>query len=80
LLGVFVLGRMTTSRGSDTGNVLAMLAGVAAVLAVRFGINRNGVVIAWPWFTVIGFAVTFALGALSPSLPQPPRGARIGGE
>jgi SSS family transporter len=79
LLGVFVLGRMTTSRGSDTGNVLAMLAGVAAVLAVRFGINRHGVVIAWPWFTVIGFAVTFALGALSPSLPQPPRGARIGG-
>jgi SSS family transporter len=65
LLGVFVLGRVTTSRGSDRGNVIAMLASVVAVLGVKFGVNRNGVVIAWPWYTVIGFAVTFALGALS---------------
>jgi len=67
LLGVFVLGRLTTTRGSDRGNVVAMLASVIAVLAVKFGVNRNGVVIAWPWFTVIGFAVTVALGALSRS-------------
>jgi len=67
LLGVFCLGRLTKTRGSDAGNVAAMLSGVAAVLAVKFGINRKDVVIAWPWFTVIGFAVTFALGALFPT-------------
>jgi phage shock protein PspC (stress-responsive transcriptional regulator) len=67
LLGVFVLGRLTTSRGSDRGNVAAMLAGVLTVLGVRFGLNRDHVVIAWPWFTVIGFGVTFALGAAFPA-------------
>lgn len=71
LLGVFVLGRLTTARGSDRGNVGAMLVSVGVVLAVRFGINRGEVVIAWPWFTVIGFAVTFALGALFRPAPKP---------
>jgi SSS family solute:Na+ symporter len=65
LLGVFVLGRLTTTRGSDRGNVIAMLTSVIAVLAVKFGVNRKEVVIAWPWFTVIGFAVTFVLGTLT---------------
>jgi hypothetical protein len=40
---------------------------VTAVLAVKFGVNREKVLIAWPWFTVIGFAVTFALGAIFPT-------------
>lgn len=65
LLGVFVLGRVTTGRGSDRGNVVAMLVSVGAVVAVKFGVNREKVVIAWPWFTVIGFVLTVALGALS---------------
>lgn len=67
LLGVFVLGRLTSARGSDFGNVVAMLASVAAVLAVKFGVNRETVVVAWPWFTVIGFAVTVGVGALFPT-------------
>src|SRR5258708_461712 len=77
LLGVFVLGRLTTSRGSDRGNVAAMLVGVGAVLGVRFGVNRDHVVIAWPWFTVIGFGVTLGLGAAFPTgvTPSAYRGA-----
>jgi SSS family transporter len=67
LLGVFVLGRLTTSRGSDWGNVVAMLLGVATVVGVRFGVNRDHVRIAWPWFTVIGFAVTLGVAALVPA-------------
>jgi len=67
LLGAFVLGRLTTARGSDRGNVLAMLLSVAAVLAVKFGVNREKVVVAWPWFTVIGFAVAAGIGALFPT-------------
>jgi SSS family transporter len=66
LLGVFVLGRVTRTRGSDAGNVAGMLLSVAVVLAVKFLINRQEIRIAWPWFTVIGFGVTFALGALFP--------------
>jgi Na+/proline symporter len=69
LLGVFVLGRLTTSRGSDRGNVAAMLLGVATVLGVRFGVNRDHPLVAWPWFTVIGFAVTFGLAALAAPAP-----------
>jgi len=71
LLGVFCLGRLTKTRGSDRGNVAALLAGVAAVLAVKFGVNRGRILIAWPWFTVIGFATTLALGALFPTRPIP---------
>jgi SSS family transporter len=67
LLGAFVLGRLTTTRGSDRGNVLAMLTSVAVVLAVKFGVNHEKVVIAWPWFTVIGFVVTLGIGALFPT-------------
>jgi SSS family transporter len=66
LLGIFCLGRLTRARGHDRANVFAMAAGVAAVLSVKFGVNREKVLIAWPWFTVIGFAVTFGLGALFP--------------
>jgi SSS family solute:Na+ symporter len=66
LLGVFVLGRLTTSRGSYRGNVAAMLLGVATVIGVRFGVNRERILIAWPWFTVIGFAVTLGVAALVP--------------
>jgi SSS family transporter len=71
LLGVFCLGRLTRARGSDRGNVAALFAGVAAVLAVKFGVNRDKVLIAWPWFTVIGFTTTLALGALFPTRPSP---------
>src|SRR5262249_5971089 len=67
LLGVFVLGRVTTTRGSDRGNVIAMLLSVAVVMSLRFGVNRDHVVIAWPWLSVIGFAVTAGLGALTSS-------------
>lgn len=69
LLGVFVLGRLTTGRGSDRGNVVAMLSSVAGVLAVKFGVNRERVVVAWPWFTVVGFALTVGIGALFPTGP-----------
>jgi hypothetical protein len=46
-----------------------MLVSVAVVVAVKFGVSRE--VIAWPWFTVIGFATTMAMGVLFPSRPTP---------
>jgi hypothetical protein len=37
-----------------------MLGGAIAVLVVKFATS-----VAWPWFTVVGFAVTYLLGWLS---------------
>jgi SSS family transporter len=59
LLGIFLLGRLSSTRGHDLGNVVAMLVSVAVVLTIKFTTK-----LAWPWFTVIGFVVTFGLGAL----------------
>jgi SSS family transporter len=79
LLGVFVLGRMTPHRGSDRGNVVAMMVSIYAVLALKFnsllfparalGADVDSMPLfvkplAWPWFIVVGFAVTLAVGAL----------------
>ena len=64
LLGIFLLGMLTKSRGNDLGNVLAMLAGFAAVIALEL-LGRNGILppIAFPWRVTIGTAVTFLVGA-----------------
>ena len=64
LLGIFLLGMLTKSRGNDLGNVLAMLAGFAAVIALEF-LGRYGILppIAFPWRVTIGTAVTFLVGA-----------------
>ena len=64
LLGIFLLGMLTKSRGNDLGNVLAMLAGFAAVIALEL-LGRYGILppIAFPWRVTIGTAVTFIVGA-----------------
>jgi solute:Na+ symporter, SSS family len=79
LLGVFVLGRLTNKRGSDRGNVAAMLISIYAVLTIKFnalffpvlafGSREYAVALfprplAWPWFIVMGFGVTLVVGIL----------------
>lgn len=66
LLGIFLLGRLTRTRGLDWANVAAMALSVAAVVTIRFTTT-----LAMPWFTVIGFVVTFSLGALFPTRATP---------
>jgi SSS family transporter len=56
LLGVFSLG-ILTRRVSENAAIGGMLAGLAAVLYVRFG-----TAIAWTWYVVIGSLVTFLAG------------------
>jgi len=65
LLGIFCLGRLTKTRGKDVANVFAMLIGIAAVMTLKYCTK-----IAWPWFTVMGFAMTFGVGMLFPG-PRP---------
>jgi len=108
LLGVFFLGRVTKRRGNDAGNVAAMAVSVYAVLALKFNtllfpclaiVSRAEVPrlferpLAWPWFIVVGFAVTLAVGTLfrtpdgtsmagertGPGMPEAGEAARQGG-
>ena len=65
LLGVFLLGMLTRSRGCDRGNVIAMLSGFAVVILLEIG-GRQGWLpaIAFPWRVTVGTLATFAVGCL----------------
>ncbi|MBR5894384.1 MAG: sodium:solute symporter [Akkermansia sp.] len=63
LLGVFLLGMLTRSRGNDFGNVLAMLAGFAVVITLEILGTRELITpVAFPWRVTIGTLATFAVG------------------
>lgn len=63
MLGVFLLGVTTKTRGHDRANTVAMLSSVAILVAVKFLQERNGTVyIAWPWWIVIGTTWTYGIG------------------
>ena len=64
LLGIFLLGMLTQGRGNDRGNVIAMLAGFAAVITLEVLGSRDCIIhIAFPWRVTIGTLVTMAVGA-----------------
>ena len=72
MLGLFLLGMLTKTRGSDFGNLLAVTAGLIGILLVSgqyvvflnliTGANRAAPAwlpaVAWPWFATIGAAIT----------------------
>jgi Na+/proline symporter len=75
LLGVFLLGMLTRTRGKDGANVIAMILGMMAVLFLCKvelpGVANFGAVmpdwwpkIAWPWYVLVGSSVTFFTGVL----------------
>lgn len=88
LLGVFMVGLFTRSRGNDFGNALAMLAGFI-VVAYLSGLDIDVLklfnpkstwhhpdwvpVIEFPWRIMFGTVVTFSIAILFPSPPQPPK-------
>lgn len=68
LLGVFLLGMLTRTRGNDTGNILAMASGFI-VIAILTGLiplpdswERHIPEIAFPWRVTIGTLATFIVG------------------
>ncbi len=63
LLGVFLLGMLTKSRGRDGGNVVAMISGFAVVAGLEWLSSMDlGFAVAFPWRVTIGTLVTFAVG------------------
>ena len=84
LLGIFMLGMLSATRGSDRMNVAAMTGGIVAVLflgkihlpgIVDFGVWMPSwwPLIAWPWYVLIGCAATLLL-ALPFRTPPDSRG------
>ena len=59
LLGAFALG-VLTSRVSERGAIIGMTVGIATVVGI-WVFARD--MIAWPWFVLIGVAVTMAVGS-----------------
>jgi Na+/proline symporter len=66
LLGVFLVGALTKTRGSDRGNLAAMIAGGLAVIVVGELPHRLDPTLpklAFPWFVLVGTLVTAAVAA-----------------
>ena len=59
LLGIFLIGFISRSRGSSLSNLLGAAISIVAVIAVKYNTE-----VGWPWFIVIGTLVTVAIGML----------------
>jgi SSS family transporter len=68
LLGIFLLGTLVR-KGSNLGNIIAMLTSLVPTLTVFF--LEPYLHISWPWIIVIGSAWTFILGYLLDGLGKP---------
>ncbi len=64
LLGVFSLG-VLTKRVGQTAALTGAAVGLAVLLFIQFKASDYGVVIAWPWFALIGASATFLAGYLT---------------
>ncbi|HBB66869.1 MAG: hypothetical protein A2X28_08370 [Elusimicrobia bacterium GWA2_56_46] len=73
LLGVFLLG-LLTSRRANNGNVAAMFVSAAAAGAALYLSETGRLALGWSWMIVIGTLLTFALGwLLGPVFDKKPR-------
>ena len=69
LLGVFLLGTWNR-RANQTGALIGMFAGIAAMVAVRWETT-----LAYTWYVLAGTIVTFAVGSLASILQSGPPAA-----
>jgi SSS family transporter len=67
LLGIFALGALSRRVGQGAA-IVGLVVGAAVLLLVKF-VMAPTVVIAWPWFPVIGSIVTFASAWITSWLP-----------
>ena len=81
LLGIFLLGMLSGTRGNDRANVVAMLGGIVAVFLVG-KVHLPGIIdfgrwmpawwpeVAWPWYVLIGCTATLAIALPFRSIPR----------
>ena len=60
LLGVFLLGA-TSTRGSNSSNLIAMISGAVVNTALLILIETNRIPLAWTWLILIGTLWTYGL-------------------
>jgi SSS family solute:Na+ symporter len=71
LLGVFLLG-ITSRRGTDKANVLAMACSAFSMGTLLVLTELKVISLGWSWLVILGTAITYAGGALrSGGLPRP---------
>ena len=59
LLGIFLIGFISRTRGGSYSNLLGAALSICAVFLVKYHTE-----VAWPWFIVLGTLVTIAVGML----------------
>jgi Na+/proline symporter len=59
LLGIFLVGLFSKTRGSSVSNFVGAIASIAVVIGLKFFTP-----VAWPWFIVIGTLVTAGISLL----------------
>ena len=69
LLGLFFLG-VLTKRVDQTAALVGLIAGLIVLSAAKFVAPGFGVVIAWPWFALIGAVATFSVGFMASYLTE----------
>jgi Na+/proline symporter len=71
MLGIFLLGVTTRTRGNDRFNVLAMLSSVVLLVGIMLVQQwLTKVYIAWPWWIVLGTVWTYFVAAAAPTRRQ----------
>jgi SSS family solute:Na+ symporter len=76
LLGVFLLGLLTTRRVADRANVIAMIV-MALVNLVLLTLSETKVLaFAWSWLVVLGTAGTMALAVGITAMARPATAVR----
>lgn len=74
MLGVFLLGVTTRTRGHDRFNTGTMLSSIAILVAIKlYQEQADTVYIAWPWWIVIGTAWTYGFAACFSGRHRRPR-------
>jgi SSS family transporter len=88
LLGIFLLGVITSRHGSDQTNMIAMMGGIVAVFFLG-KVHLPGLidfarwmpiwwpVISWPWYVLIGCVTTLALALILPFATGAPRMGQV---
>ncbi len=71
MLGVFLLGVLTRQRGNDFTNPAAMVSSFVILVALMLYQNATQkVIIAWPWWVVLGTTWTFVVGLMFRTDPK----------
>ena len=58
-MGIFLVGLFSKTRGNTASNIAGAVASIALVIVLKFFTP-----VAWPWFIVVGTAVTAGISLL----------------